>query len=497
MKSITNSNNIRGATGPSGQQGRTGDSGIQGATGLQGSTGMQGLQGQTGATGIGIQGATGATGIQGATGAFSSLAVIGSSPNANGCSLSSGTFNLQPASSSFGGVIVSGTQTFPSGNKTFSGNVTATNLSGTNTGDVTLGTVGSTPNSSAASLTGQVLTLQPCGSGTPGIVSSGSQNVPGAKSFDETLTLAKNLVLPTFSTGGGSAGCIYQGATPLFSTYGGSNLFFGPGIPVTAGAASCCCIGAQAGAAMTTAQTTTFVGQQCGQNATAPQQSVAIGNSCGTLCGGQNVYIGQQCATQCTGSGNTFVGFGCCVNSPTTGSNNICIGSTCGQNIGTASTGNIYLGHLGANESNTIRVGTSQTTCAIAGISGRTSTSGVAVLVNASNVLGTTTSSLRYKENVQTLPNSVAAKLEQMRVVQFTYKDDPDHKIQYGMIAEEMLPIMPEICVFDDDDPTKPVNTIQYHVLVPLLVKELQVQKARIDQLESTILKLGPIKIGL
>jgi len=55
--------------------------------------------------------------------------------------------------------------------------------SGTNTGDVTLGAFGSTPNANAASLTGQALTLQPASASYPGGVSTGAQSFAGVKSF--------------------------------------------------------------------------------------------------------------------------------------------------------------------------------------------------------------------------------------------------------------------------------------------------------------------------
>jgi hypothetical protein len=51
------------------------------------------------------------------------MAAIGSSPNANGASISGSTLTLQPANGSFGGVVTTGTQTF-GGAKTFNGNVT-------------------------------------------------------------------------------------------------------------------------------------------------------------------------------------------------------------------------------------------------------------------------------------------------------------------------------------------------------------------------------------
>lgn len=54
-----------------------------------------------------------------------SFGAIGSTPNANGASISSGVITLQPASSSFGGLVTTGTQTF-AGNKTFAGVTTHT-----------------------------------------------------------------------------------------------------------------------------------------------------------------------------------------------------------------------------------------------------------------------------------------------------------------------------------------------------------------------------------
>ena len=45
------------------------------------------------------------------------------------------------------------------------------------------------------------------------------------------------------------------------------------------------------------------------------------------------------------------------------------------------------------------------------------------------------------------------------------------------MLAEDMVEVMPEICVHEKDDPKEPVYAIQYHLLVPLLVAEAQEQK--------------------
>ena len=52
---------------------------------------------------------------------------------------------------------------------------------------------------------------------------------------------------------------------------------------------------------------------------------------------------------------------------------------------------------------------------------------------------------------------------------------------------KEWLKQYPELTVYDNDDPTQAVNTVQYLSLIPLLVKEMQVQKGRIDVLNTQL----------
>jgi hypothetical protein len=61
---------------------------------------------------------------------------------------------------------------------------------GVNTGDVTLAAVGSSPNTSGASLSGQVLTLQPADGTRPGLLSASAQTVGGAKTFSSAPILS-------------------------------------------------------------------------------------------------------------------------------------------------------------------------------------------------------------------------------------------------------------------------------------------------------------------
>lgn len=111
-------------------------------------------------------------------------------PSANAAKLDGlGNFYMQSASATVPGVVNNTTQSF-SGNKTFTGTLGASNLSGTNTGDVTLGNVGSTPANAGASLSGQVLTLQPADATHGGVVSTTTQTFAGAKTFSSAPTLS-------------------------------------------------------------------------------------------------------------------------------------------------------------------------------------------------------------------------------------------------------------------------------------------------------------------
>src|SRR5579863_2433537 len=115
----------------------------------------------------------------------------GQPANANGLAISGTTIYDQSADATHPGVVNNTTQSF-SGNKTFTGTIAASNLSGTNTGDVTLNAFGSTPNADGLSISGQALTLQPADATNPGAVSNTTQSFAGNKTFTGTIA-ASNL----------------------------------------------------------------------------------------------------------------------------------------------------------------------------------------------------------------------------------------------------------------------------------------------------------------
>jgi hypothetical protein len=96
------------------------------------------------------------------------------------------------------------------GDKTFTGALAASNLSGTNTGNVTLAAVGSAPNANAATLTGQSLVLQPANGTNPGVLTAGTQTFGGDKTSNNNVTINGTLT----ATLGQSATSVF-GTAPL------------------------------------------------------------------------------------------------------------------------------------------------------------------------------------------------------------------------------------------------------------------------------------------
>jgi trimeric autotransporter adhesin len=192
-----------------------------------------------------------------------------------------------------------------------------------------------------------------------------------------------------------------------------------------------------------------------------------------------------------TGTGNTATGVNA-LYSNTTGTYNAALGYNAGYNITTGSY-NIDIGSPAtATDSGIIRIGTPGTQQAtyIAGINGVTASGGVAVYINANGQLGTLTSSQHFKHDIKDL-GDVSDKLMDLRPVMFRYNDAAEkgpHALQYGLIAEEVAKIYPNLVQYDKAG--KPF-TVYYHLLTPMLLNELQKEHHRYEaqRIEMAALK--------
>ncbi len=178
------------------------------------------------------------------------------------------------------------------------------------------------------------------------------------------------------------------------------------------------------------------------------------------------------------GSQNTALG-ALALFSNTSGSRNIAVGYRAGR----FSTGddNIAIGSFGvAGESGTIRIGGSGTHARafVAGIRGVTTgmADAIQVVVDSAGQLGTLSSSRRSKEDIADMGDATERLLE-LRPVVFRYRQEqamPDGgapPLEYGLIAEEVAEVFPELVVHDEQG--EPF-TVKYHLLSSMLLNEMK-----------------------
>src|SRR5436190_12705146 len=196
-----------------------------------------------------------------------------------------------------------------------------------------------------------------------------------------------------------------------------------------------------------------------------------------------NTAVGDEALqTNMGGGGNTAVGYFALHNS--TGGGNIAIGVGVGTNL-TAGNNNIYVGNVGApgGESNTTRIGIAKTTqnTFIDGIHGATIDPATALIVgvDASGKLGTTASSRRFKDDIKPIDKASEAILS-LKPVTFHYKTDVKATPCFGLIAEEVEKVSPELVVHDTDG--KPYSVRYDQVNAMLLNEFLKEHKAFVEE---------------
>ena len=119
---------------------------------------------------------------------------------------------------------------------------------------------------------------------------------------------------------------------------------------------------------------------------------------------------------------------------------------------------------------------------------------GAPVLIDTSTgQLGTLVSSLRYKRDIQPM-GARSQGLYDLRPVVFRYTQDAQGERQYGLIAEDVANVYPELVTRNAQGQ---VEAIRYQELTPMLLNELQHQqrqqtelKAQNEHLQATVAKL-------
>lgn len=265
----------------------------------------------------------------------------------------------------------------------------------------------------------------------------------------------------------------------------------------------------------TTGEANTAVGASASQDNITGSRNVAIGyrSLYSNGSGSDNTSVGTNSLGYLVhGSSNTAIGSGALINSissdntaighragdgNTTGANNLFLGKDSGVNVSTANN-TVVIGSIPAQN-------TSDATF-IANVH-NSNVTGASVVVDTFGRLGITLSSKRYKNDITKLSDDISNKIYQLEPVSFSYKNDPAKVKHYGLIAEQVYEVMPELVVMKQETETRSVtetradgtkynrqvalptgckpHTVQYEKLIPLLLNEIIKLRAEVDELKN------------
>ena len=116
------------------------------------------------------------------------------------------------------------------------------------------------------------------------------------------------------------------------------------------------------------------------------------------------------------------------------------------------------------------------------GISG-TLVTGDAVMVSNTGQLGIVVSSARYKRDIRNMGDA-GDNLMKLRPVTFRYKDVPHGQRQYGLVAEEVARLYPELVSYGSDGK---FETVHYLNLIAMLLNQLQKQSKNDQRLADQL----------
>jgi hypothetical protein len=173
-----------------------------------------------------------------------------------------------------------------------------------------------------------------------------------------------------------------------------------------------------------------------------------------------------------TGAANTAIGFEALA-SNTSGMGNIAVGDLAGSGVTTANNV-ICIGAAlaGDNVDNTTW---------ISGIYGSTTESGVTlpVIVSAGSQLGVVSSSRRFKKEIKPMDKTSESVLA-LKPVTFQYKSDKTNTLQFGLVAEDVAAVNPDLVVRDKNGE---IYTVRYDAVNAMLLNEfLKEHKAVLEE---------------
>ncbi len=203
-----------------------------------------------------------------------------------------------------------------------------------------------------------------------------------------------------------------------------------------------------------------------------------------SVAAGRNALFNNTEGTQ-----NVAIGAGALFGN-TTGIFNIALGWGAGSNLTTGDNNIDIFSNGVAGDDSTIRIGIAglHTATYIAGISGVTVAGGIPVIVDAGGHLGTIVSSQRFKDQIKPMDEASEAILA-LKPVTFRYKQELDPKgiPQFGLVAEEVAEVNPDLVVRDENGD---IYTVRYEAVNAMLLNEFLKAHRKVEQQQAIIGRL-------
>ena len=246
----------------------------------------------------------------------------------------------------------------------------------------------------------------------------------------------------------------------------------------------------------TSASFNVAVGSLTAQKLQGNENTILGAGAAPELVGGDlNIILGDNIMPACSsGTNNVVIGNQTLPNFQY-GNNNIVIGAGSGD-VMTYGYNNIFIGDAGGGtndsessfNSGLTRIGITNVATEIGGIYGATTLfDPQPVYVGQNNLLGTITSSIRFKKEVKPMGEASDA-LFKLSPVTFMYNDTVDKahvgKLQYGLIAEEVEKIAPGLVTHDKNGQ---LNGVRYDFINEMLLNEFLKEHQRAAKLEEKV----------
>ena len=112
--------------------------------------------------------------------------------------------------------------------------------------------------------------------------------------------------------------------------------------------------------------------------------------------------------------------------------------------------------------------------------------SGLNVVISPDGHLGTVSSSVRFKEAIRPIDKTSEAILA-LNPVTFHYKSDKLGTPQFGLIAEEVAKVDPDLVVRDEKGE---IYTVRYEAVNAMLLNEFLKEHGKVEEQQATIAQM-------